>query len=187
LVRLIAPSVCIPVIEQASGNAEAQENSGTRVHAVGIWGSRAMYECGLMPIRGVGGVAERNIRLTGTGITIRIDDGQPADATALRKAITSAPAQAWTGVEVTVTGELDFWLAGQDAFFRLLAGTEAAQRSGLVSPAFNWGAMGLLSSDSFAYPQARTTRPQRAQRLRIRPRSRAAHQQLCRRHPRLPP
>jgi len=81
--------------------------------------------------------AERNIPLTGTGITIRIDDGQPADATALRNAITSAPAQAWTGVEVTVTGEHDFWLAGQDGFFRPLAGTEAAQRSGLVSPAFN--------------------------------------------------
>jgi protein-L-isoaspartate(D-aspartate) O-methyltransferase len=112
-----------------------------------------------MPIRGVGGVAERNIPLTGTGITIRIDDGQPADATALRKAITSAPAQAWTGVEVTVTGELDFWLAGQDGFFRLLAGTETAQRSGLVSPAFNWGAMGLLSSDSFAYLTRRPGRP----------------------------
>lgn len=110
-----------------------------------------MYECGFMPIRGAGGVAERNISLGDTGITIRIDDGQPADATALQKAITSAPAQTWTGVEVTVTGELDFWLAGQDGFFRLLAGTDAAQRSGLVPPAFNWGAMGLLSSDSFAY------------------------------------
>jgi len=133
--------------------------SVTFEHAAGIWRSRAMYECGFMPIRGAGGVAERNISLGDTGITIRIDDGQPADATALQKAITSAPAQTWTGVEVTVTGELDFWLAGQDGFFRLLAGTDAAQRSGLVPPAFNWGAMGLLSSDSFAYLTRRPGRP----------------------------
>jgi protein-L-isoaspartate(D-aspartate) O-methyltransferase len=79
-----------------------------------------------MPIRGAGGVAERNISLGGTGVTIRIDDGQPAGATDLQHALTSAPAQTWTGVEVTVTGELDFWLAGQDGFFRLLAGTDAA-------------------------------------------------------------
>jgi hypothetical protein len=55
--------------------------SVTFEHAAGIWRSRAMYECGFMPLRGVGGVAERNIPLGGTGITIRIDDGQAADAT----------------------------------------------------------------------------------------------------------
>ena len=112
-----------------------------------------------MPIRGAGGVAERNIPLAGTGITIRIDDGQPADAAALQHALASAPAQTWTGVEVTVTGELDFWLAGQDGFFRLLAGTDAAQRAGLVPPAFSWGAMGLLTRDSFACLTRRPGRP----------------------------
>lgn len=97
----------------------------------------------VIPIRGVGGVAELNIPLADTGVTIRIDNGQPAAA--LQKAITGAPAQTWSGVEVTVTGELDFWLAGQDGFSRLLAGTDAAPRSGLVPPAFNWEAMGLLT------------------------------------------
>ncbi|MCW2935526.1 MAG: hypothetical protein JWM19_6488 [Actinomycetia bacterium] len=38
---------------------------------------------------------------------MRIDDGQPADVTALRHALSSGPAQTWTGIEVTVTGELD--------------------------------------------------------------------------------
>jgi protein-L-isoaspartate(D-aspartate) O-methyltransferase len=133
--------------------------SVTFEHAAGIWCSRAMYECGFMPIRGAGGVAERNIPLGGTGITFRIDDGQAADATALQKAIATGPTQTWTGVEVTVTGELDFWLAGQDGFFRLLAGADAARRAGLVPPAFNWGAMGLLSSDSFAYLTRRPGRP----------------------------
>jgi hypothetical protein len=44
-----------------------------------------------MPIRGVGGVPERNIPLGDTGITIRIDDGQPADATAVKQALGSGP------------------------------------------------------------------------------------------------
>jgi protein-L-isoaspartate(D-aspartate) O-methyltransferase len=125
----------------------------------GTWRSRSMHECGFMPIRGAGAVAESNISLGDTGITIRIDDGQPADATALQHALSSGPAQIWTGIEVTVTGELDFWLAGLDGFFRLLAGSDAVQRSGLVPPAFNWGAMGLLTRDSFAYLTRRPGRP----------------------------
>jgi len=127
--------------------------------SAGIWRSRALHECGFMPIRGAGAVSERNIPLGDSGITIRIDDGQPADASALQQAIASGPAQTWTGIEVTVTGELDFWLAGRDGFFRLLAGTDAARRSGLVPPALNWGAMGLLTRDSFAYLTRRPGRP----------------------------
>jgi protein-L-isoaspartate(D-aspartate) O-methyltransferase len=117
----------------------------------GIWRSRAMHECGFMPIRGVGGVAEQNIPLGDTGITIRVDDGQQADAAALQHVLSTGPAQAWSGIEVTVTGELDFWIAGLDGFFRLLAGRDAVERSGIVPPPFSWGAMGLLNGGSFAY------------------------------------
>jgi protein-L-isoaspartate(D-aspartate) O-methyltransferase len=133
--------------------------SVTFERAAGTWRSRAMYECGFMPIRGAGGVAERNIPLGDTGITIRIDDGQPADAEALQVALRSEPEQVWTGVEVTVTGELDFWLAGTSGFVRLLAGPAAATRFGLTPPAFTWGAMGLLAHDSFAYLTRRPGRP----------------------------
>jgi protein-L-isoaspartate(D-aspartate) O-methyltransferase len=125
--------------------------SVTFEHANGVWRSRALHECGFMPIRGAGAVPECNIPLGDTGITIRIDDGQLADATALQHALGSGPAQTWTGIEVAVTGELDFWTAGTGGFFRLLAGAEAVERSGMVPPAFNWGAMGLLTHDSFAY------------------------------------
>jgi protein-L-isoaspartate(D-aspartate) O-methyltransferase len=128
-------------------------------HSAGIWRSRSMHECGFMPIRGAGAVAEQNIPLGDTGVTIRIDDGQPADATALQQALGSGPVQTWTGIEVTLTGELDFWLAGVHGFFRLLAGSDAVTRSGLVPPAFNWGAMGLLTGDSFAYLTRRPGRP----------------------------
>jgi hypothetical protein len=114
-----------------------------------------------MPIRGAGAgaVAESNIPLGDTGITIRLDDRRSADTAALQHALSSGPAQTWTGIEVTVTGELDFWLARQDGFFRLLAGSEAIEGSGLVPPAFNWGAMGLLTRDSFAYLTRRPGRP----------------------------
>ena len=104
-------------------------------HTSGIWRSLSMYECGFMPMRGAGSVPERNIPLGNSGITIRIDDGQPADATALQQALGSGHAQIWTGIEVTATGELDFWLAGNRGVFRLLAGSEAVTRSGLVPPA----------------------------------------------------
>jgi protein-L-isoaspartate(D-aspartate) O-methyltransferase len=125
----------------------------------GIWRSRAMHECGFMPIRGAGAVAERNIPLGDTGITIRVDDGQQADAVALQHALSTGPAQAWSGIEVTVTGELDFWIAGLDGFFRLLANGAAVERSGIVPPSFNWGAMGLLSGGSLAYLTRRPGKP----------------------------
>ena len=128
-------------------------------HADGIWRSQAMHECGFMPIRGAGAVAERNIPLGDTGINIRTDDGQRPDAAALQHALTTSPAQAWTGIEVTVTGELDFWIAGLDGFFRLLAGGEAVGRSGIVPPAFNWGAMGLLDGGSLACLTRRPGKP----------------------------
>jgi protein-L-isoaspartate(D-aspartate) O-methyltransferase len=57
-------------------------------------------------------------------------------ATALQQALGSDPAQTWTGIEVTATGELDFWLAGTHGIFRLLAGSEAVTRSALVPPAY---------------------------------------------------
>lgn len=128
-------------------------------HIDGTWRSQAMHECGFMPIRGAGAVAEQNIPLSDTGITIRIDDVQHADADALRNALSTGPAQAWTGIEVTVTGELDFWIAGLDGFFRLLAGGDAVQYSGIIPPAFNWGAMGLLDGGSLAYLTRRPGRP----------------------------
>jgi protein-L-isoaspartate(D-aspartate) O-methyltransferase len=64
---------------------------------------------------------------------------------------------------VEVTGELDFWLAGTGGFFRLLAGADTAERSGLVPPAFSWGAMGLLTQDSFAYLTRRPGQPGRSE------------------------
>jgi len=117
----------------------------------GYWRSRWIEECGFIPLRGAGGVAERNIHLgSDSGVILRIDDGQPADEKALGAALDYPPTLLSTGVTVSVTGHLDFWLAGMDGFCRLLAGSEAVDR-GLVAPAFGWGSMGVFDQGTFGY------------------------------------
>ncbi|MGH3962425.1 MAG: methyltransferase, FxLD system [Pseudonocardiaceae bacterium] len=119
--------------------------------ADGYWRSRSIEECGFMPMRGAGGVAERNIHLgSDSGVILRIDDGQPADEKALGTALDHPATLLSTGVMVSVTGHLDFWLAGMDGFCRLLAGSQAVDR-GLVAPAFGWGSMGVFDQGTFAY------------------------------------
>ncbi|MGH3874601.1 MAG: methyltransferase, FxLD system [Pseudonocardiaceae bacterium] len=117
----------------------------------GYWRSRSIEECGFIPMRGVGGVAERNIHLGGdSGVIVRIDDGQPVDEKALGAALDHPATLVSTGVTVSVTGHLDFWLAGMDGFCRLLAGSRAVDR-GLVPPAFGWGSMAVFDQGTFAY------------------------------------
>ncbi|MGQ0775498.1 MAG: methyltransferase, FxLD system [Pseudonocardiales bacterium] len=117
----------------------------------GYWRSRSIEECGFIPMRGAGGVAERNIHLgSDSGVILRIDDGQPADEQALSAALDRPATLLSTGVTVSVTGHLDFWLAGMNGFGRLLVGSQAVDR-GLVAPAFGWGSMGVFDQDTFAY------------------------------------
>ncbi len=117
----------------------------------GYWRSRSIEECGFIPMRGAGGVAERNIHLgSDSGVILRIDDGQPADEKALGAALDHSATLVSTGVTVSATGHLDFWLAGMEGFCRLLAGSQAVDR-GLVAPAFGWGSMGVFDQGTFAY------------------------------------
>jgi len=119
----------------------------------GCWRSRSVEECGFMPMRGAGGVAERNIHLGGdSGVTLRIDDGQPADAEALGRALGYPATLSWTGVTPLggVSGHLDFWLATMEGFCRLIVQSRAIDR-GFVAPAFQWGSMGVFDRDTFAY------------------------------------
>jgi protein-L-isoaspartate(D-aspartate) O-methyltransferase len=125
----------------------------------GYWRSRSIEECGFMPMRGAGGVAERNIFLGGEGdLVLRIDDGQPADAQALGRALDCPATLCWTGVTVPAgeLGHLDFWLATMDGFCRLLVQSQAIDR-GLVVPAYDWGSMGVFDRDTFAYLTRRPT------------------------------
>lgn len=122
----------------------------------GYWRSQSIEECGFIPLRGAGGVAERNIFLDGERhVTLRIDDGHPADAQALGRALDHPPVLSWTGVTGAFE-HLDFWVATLDGFCRLLVCPEAIDR-GLIAPVFGWGSMGLVDRDTFAYLTRRPT------------------------------
>ncbi|HUY47099.1 MAG TPA: methyltransferase, FxLD system [Streptosporangiaceae bacterium] len=120
----------------------------------GYWRSRSIEELGFVPMRGAGSVAERNLRLgSHADITLRVDDGQPADAEALGNALGHPPALAWTGVTFPAEGlgHLDFWLAGLEAYGRLIVHSRAAIDRGLVTPVYRWGSMAVFGRDTFAY------------------------------------
>ena len=116
--------------------------------------SRSVEELGFVPMRGAGGVPERNIRLgEHADITLRIDDLQEADAQALGHALGCPAALAWTGVVVPAgdVGHLDFWLATVDGFGRLIVHSRAAIDRGFVAPVYDWGSMAVFTRDTFAF------------------------------------
>ncbi len=120
----------------------------------GRWRSRSIDELGFMPIRGAGAVAERNLSLGSHGdITLRIDDGQPADSRALSAALGHPPALARTGVTLPRDGlgHLDFWLATADGFGRLIVTSPAAVGRGFIAPVYDWGSMAVFGPDTLAY------------------------------------
>jgi protein-L-isoaspartate(D-aspartate) O-methyltransferase len=125
----------------------------------GCWRSRSIDELGFMPMRGAGAVAERNLILGNhSGITLRIDDGQPADTHALSAALRHPPAQARTGVRIPRDGlgHLDFWLATADGLGRLIVTSQAAIDRGFIAPVYDWGSMAVFGPDTLAYLTRRT-------------------------------
>ncbi|MGH3930512.1 MAG: methyltransferase, FxLD system [Pseudonocardiaceae bacterium] len=119
------------------------------------WRSVSVENCGFIPLRGAGHQPERNIRLDEDGkLLLRVDDGQPADADALRRALGGTPAQLWTKVMVTSQekgtgfGDLDYFLAAPDGLCRLLI---RSPDHGLVTPALAYGSMALLDGETLAY------------------------------------
>jgi protein-L-isoaspartate(D-aspartate) O-methyltransferase len=120
----------------------------------GYWRSRSIEELGFVPMRGTGSVAERNLRLgSHADITLRIDDGQPADAVALAAALDHPATPTWTGVMLPAEGlgHLDFWLADLAGFGRLIVHSRAVTGRGFVAPIYNWGSMAVFDHDTFAY------------------------------------
>jgi protein-L-isoaspartate(D-aspartate) O-methyltransferase len=117
----------------------------------GYWRSESMHECGFMPIRGAGAMAERNTQLAGdSGVFLRTDEGLEADPDALGAALDSPPAVTWTGVITRAVEDLDLWLSALDGFCRMVVTAQAIER-GLVKPIYPWGSMAVFTADSFAY------------------------------------
>jgi protein-L-isoaspartate(D-aspartate) O-methyltransferase len=119
------------------------------------WRSVSVENCGFIPLRGAGHQPERNIRLDQDGkLILRIDDGQSADADALRCAVGGTPVQLWTQTMVTSQetgtgfGDLDYFLAVPDGLCRLLT---RSPDHGLVAPALAYGSMALLQGETLAY------------------------------------
>ncbi|MGH3832944.1 MAG: methyltransferase, FxLD system [Pseudonocardiaceae bacterium] len=119
------------------------------------WRSVSVENDGFIPLRGAGHLPERNIRLDEDGtLILRVDDGQPADADALRHALCGAPARLWTGVMVTSQetgtgfGDLDYWLAAPYGLCRLLTRSPDHE---LVAPALAYGSMALRDGATLAY------------------------------------
>lgn len=117
--------------------------------------SRSIEEDGFIPMRGVGAVAEQNIRVGSpdADLVVRIDDGQPVDADALSRALDHPATVLWTGVSTPfgVRDHLDFWLAELNGFCRILTSTEAVERGRLIAPADPWGSMGVFRGGALAY------------------------------------
>ena len=119
-----------------------------------VWRSVSISECGFMPMRGPGAVEERNVELpAGSGVRIRVDDGQPVDVEALGAALRTPPAMSWSRVVVPwkPLDHLDFWLAGAPASVCRVIVLTRALEAGLVAPVYSWGSMGCYTADSFAY------------------------------------
>jgi protein-L-isoaspartate(D-aspartate) O-methyltransferase len=123
----------------------------------GFWRGGEMFECGFMPLRGPDAIPERNLTLRdrdGTAlVTLRIDDGHPADLSEFTDALTHPFPAVWTGVIVPQAQSfehLDFWLCDLPMCRVLLHGRQARAK-GLPEPAYTYGSMGLFAESSFAY------------------------------------
>jgi protein-L-isoaspartate(D-aspartate) O-methyltransferase len=118
------------------------------------WRSVSFSECGFMPMRGPQAVEEQDVELPpGTGVRIRVDDGNPADFAALGAVLARPAALAWPGVVVPwkPLDHLDFWLAvGRAPVCRVLVAGPAVE-AGLVPPLYTWGSMGCYSSGTLGY------------------------------------
>ncbi|WP_420783042.1 methyltransferase, FxLD system [Streptomyces sp. LPB2020-019-1HS] len=118
--------------------------------------------CGFVPMQGAG---ENRMRLAvlhdaeGEEIALRLDGHPEPDTEALRAALRTPRAEAWSGV--TLAGDesnehLDLWLTTALDDLPLMAAKPAARRRGLVASASPLGVPTLVEGDSFAY---RTVRP----------------------------
>ncbi|GAA3137727.1 hypothetical protein GCM10010530_67390 [Kribbella aluminosa] len=148
-VEQLAPDgrVVLPLRLRGLTRVVAFERDGAGLRSVSV------IEDGFIPMKGIGAMPEKNVRLgVGPDLTLRIDDAQPVEP-ALLQVLDSDPALEWTDVVApwAWTPEQDFWLATLPGFCRVFVNAEAVAKLRVPPAKDPWGAWGVYSSASLAY------------------------------------
>ncbi|GAA3389160.1 methyltransferase, FxLD system [Cryptosporangium minutisporangium] len=118
--------------------------------------SRGYELCGFVRMRGAGERRELRVSLDGDDVYLVLDDGQHADAAALRTALRRPRVERPTGVvvgpEEPYVEHLDLWLATTLRGFCLLTASERAVERGLAYPTWaGGGTPAITRGGTFAY------------------------------------
>lgn len=130
-----------------------------RTAAHGHWRAVAVDPCGFVRMQGAGEYWEPMPLLhepDGAQVGLRLEDGPQPDIEALRTALTTDPAESWSGVTVgaeEATDGLDLFLASVADGWALLTAQRGAIQAGLIRPIVLTGTPALVDNDgaSFAY------------------------------------
>jgi len=116
--------------------------------------------CGFVPVQGEGVHAERSFRLRGPGgghVTVRFEQGAPADPSLLDGVLATKQVTQWSGVTVgngVSFADLHLWLAGfLPGFCRVAAGEGTALHAEGVGK--GWFPYGAIVAESFCYLASR--------------------------------
>lgn len=108
--------------------------------------SVSVAEDGFIPMKGDGAVAEQNVPIgADRELILRIDDGQPVDATGLAASLDDPSEPVWTTVRApwAWTPNQDLWLASLPGFCRVFADGDAVAAGRVPRPKDPWGAWGV--------------------------------------------
>lgn len=130
------------------------ERSGDRLIGGG-------YEiCGFVAMQGAGQSDQCLIGVHDAGVSLRVDDRQPVEADALRRAMAMSPVEIWAPVTVARMepfDDVDLWIATMAASYARLTATSHAIDAGVARPVNRLGSSCIFDADSFAYLTARPT------------------------------
>lgn len=116
------------------------------------------HVCGFVAAQGAGSHAQQVMQLPGVeGVTLRFDEGLPANLALLDGVLDSARAETWTGVSVASQepiGTLQMYLSTQVPAFCLMS-TSPESATGTIGPTGNSWSMVAIDGPHFAYTVVR--------------------------------
>ncbi|GLZ01862.1 methyltransferase, FxLD system [Actinoplanes sp. NBRC 103695] len=111
--------------------------------------------CGFVPMRGTAEHDDQHVSLD-ADVVLKLDAADQPDRQALSTALSHAPYEQWTGIQVgdaDPIGHLDLWLlVNTDKPFGRLGVGDTARASGLVTPAYRWAGAAIYHGGTIAYP-----------------------------------